>query len=156
MNPNKKIRRLQSLLYTSGVGTVLFSLWSGVREIGIFFDGLKQLSNMDGWMISAETIKAFYVVFFFLFLFSFSFLYIYIGNKAILTSRAKNRSNAYIVWSVILIIGSFATHVHSLVNFQSAPEIRMEQIILFVIDVTSNIILVEVVVFSVLLKRMRC
>ena len=36
MNPNKKIRRLQSMLYTSGAGIILFSLWFGIQGVEFF------------------------------------------------------------------------------------------------------------------------
>ena len=48
MNPDKKVRRVQSLLYTSGVGIILFSIWSGLRGIESLFEAWKELSREYG------------------------------------------------------------------------------------------------------------
>lgn len=45
MNPDKKVRRVQSLLYTSGLGTVLFSIWSGIRGLESLFEIWKELAQ---------------------------------------------------------------------------------------------------------------
>ena len=48
MNPDKKVRRLQGLLYTSGVGTILISIWSGIRGIESLFEICNELSQEYG------------------------------------------------------------------------------------------------------------
>ena len=52
MNPDKRVRRVQSLLYTNGVGVILFSIWTGLRGIESLFE------------IDQKTIVNFYDCFF--------------------------------------------------------------------------------------------
>lgn len=155
MNPNKKVRRLQGLLYTSGVGTILFSLWTGIREIGILFESLRNISGFDEEIISARTMKCILTVIFFIIIFGTALIYIYIGRKAILTSRGENKSNTYVILAVLTVMNSFAMYIENFTSVQPAEWFEAKEIMLFVIDFTSNIILAEVVVYSVLLKRLR-
>ena len=48
MNPDKKVRRVQSLLYTSGVGVILFSIWTGLRGIEGLFEVWSELRREYG------------------------------------------------------------------------------------------------------------
>lgn len=155
MNPNKKVRRLQGLLYTSGVGTILFSLWTGIREIGIFFESLKNMSGFDEGIISVRTMKSILVAIAFLVIFGTAFFYVYIGRSAVQVSQGERKSNVYIVLAAFIVAISFITYIYEFTSAQSPGWFEAEDIILFVIDLTSNIILAEVVVYSVLLKRLR-
>ena len=150
MNPDKKIRRLQSLLYTSGAGTILFSLWSGIRGMGAFFEGLNEISGHDN-----EVSEVILGISFFIVLFCFLSFYIYIGKKAIDASLGKCKGNAYIVMALISVVISLAAHISDFISSQSLEWTNIEDMILFVIDFTSNVILVEVVVFSILLRKWR-
>ena len=150
MNPDKKIRRLQSLLYTSGVGTILFSLWTGIRGIGAFFEGLNEISGLDN-----EVPEVILGIFFFAVLFFFISFYIYIGKRAIDASLGKCKGNAYIVMALISVVISIAAYISDFISQQSLGWTNVEDMILFVIDFTSNVILVEVVVFSILLRKWR-
>lgn len=158
MNPDKKIRRLNMLLYTSGAGTILFSLWSGIRGVISSFDAIKALPSMEEVGISDETIKMIIGIMILIIFIGSVLLSFYIGRKAMLTSLGKNKSNWYIILASISIILSMKTHIDSFVNNSMSEWFRTQDVILFIIDLTSNVILIEVVVFSVLLKikKKRC
>lgn len=158
MNPDKKIRRLNMLLYTSGAGTILFSLWSGIRGVISSFDAIKALPSMEEVGISDETIKMIIGIMILIIFVGSVLLSFYIGRKAMLTSLGKNKSNRYLVLAIICIIFSARSHIDSFVNYSMSEWFRTQDIILFIIDLTSSIILVEVVVFSILLKikKKRC
>lgn len=154
MNPDKKIRRLQSLLYTSGTGTILFSLWSGIRQVGNVQYVMKKLVKMDQEIVSVRVLRIVWVLILLL-IFVQVFLYVYVGVKARLVSLGKNKSKAYIVWAFILIVITLTSYLHDFSFHTVLERLQNDNLLLFVIDFTSTIILGEVIIFSILLKKMR-
>ena len=104
MNPDKKVRRLQGLLYTSGVGTILFSIWSGIRGIESLFEIWNELSKEYGTELTSTVIKIILCLFIFLILMCITFLYVYIGKTAMAVSCGEKKGNLYIVLSVLFNI----------------------------------------------------
>lgn len=155
MNPDKKVRRLQMLLYTSGVGTILFSLWSGVREIRMFMEEIQGISSIDNQLMSEEVVRTVSGIVFFFFLFWVVALHLYIGKTAIAVGLGKRKGNAYLVLASVILIFSVSTYIYDLISTQLFESLEMDRIILLAIDLTSDVILAEVVIFSILLKRKR-
>ena len=152
MNPDKKVRRLQGLLYTSGVGTILFSIWSGIRGIESLFEVWNKLSREYGTELGNTVIKIILCLFIFLILMCVTFLYVYIGKTAMAVSCGEKKGNLYIVLSVLFNIISWSLYIPQFVN---GDVFEAKTMIYLIIDLTSNIILIEVIVFSLLLKKMR-
>lgn len=155
MNPNKKIRRLQSLLYTSGRGTILFSLWSVIRGLGEIYNLFRKPIESGESGISAGTLKTFSLFTVLILIICILSLYTYIGRRAIQTSLGRKTSNKYIVLAIIIIVFSASSYVPGLLTLTPSAWFNSDDIMLTIIDVTSDVILAEVVVFSVLLKKMR-
>lgn len=155
MNPNKKIRRLQNLLYTSGIGTILFSLWTGIRSIRVFFDTLNTYPNISEIFENKIIQILSGIIFFSILLISIS-LSIYIGRNAILLSLGENKGNAYIILAIISVLSSFISHIQNLSTLSLSELFKTGDIVMFVIDLTFNFILLEVIIFSILLKKLRC
>lgn len=152
MNPDKRVRRLQSLLNTSGVGIILFSIWTGLRGIESLFELWNELRREHGTALESTVISIILCLFIMAILMFFTFLYIYIGKTAIDVSCGKKKSNLYIVLSVLLNIVSWALYIS---QFTHGEMFEVKTLIYIMIDITSNIILIEVIVFSFLLKKMR-
>lgn len=155
MNPNKKIRRLQSLLYTSGRGTILFSLWSVIRGFAEIYDFFRKPAESGESGISAEMLKTLSLFIVFILIILLLSLYTYIGRKAIQTSLGKKTSNKYIVLAIITVVFSASSYVPGLLTLTPSTLLHSDDIMLTIIDFTSDVILAEVVVFSVLLKKLR-
>lgn len=155
MNPDKKIRRLQSLLYTSGVGTILFSLWSGIRGIEIIFAALREGRITGDGIIDDRYLNVFAGILAFFLMFCVVGAYVYIGRKAIRTSLGEKTSWKYIVLSVFFVVSSARSYVSAIFTLPPAEWIRDGGMILSLIDFTSLVILAEVAVFSILLKKQR-
>lgn len=152
MNPDKKIRHLQSLLYTSGVGTVLFSLWSAIRSIVTLVD---ELSHTD---LGTENDKVALMVggmIVFFILAGMTILYIYIGKKAMAVAQGKGNGTVYIGFAVLLVVLSVFSYADDMRELSFAEWFEIRNVIFAVIDVTSNIILGEVIAFSIWLKKLR-
>lgn len=151
MNPDKKVRRVQSLLYTSGVGIILFSIWSALRGIEGLFEVWNTLSREYGTG-SNSVVRIALCLFVFLILMLVTFLYVYIGKTAMDVSLGKKKSHCYIFLSALLTIVSWSLYIS---QFTKGELFEIKTIIYILIDLTSNIILIEVIIFSLLLKKMR-
>lgn len=152
MNPDKKVRRVQSLLYTSGVGVILFSIWTGLRGIESLFEISNELFREYGTGLENTVIYIILCLFIFALLMFLTFMYVYIGKTAIDVSYGKKKGNMYIVLSVLLSIVSWLSYIS---QFAHGELFEVKTIVYIIIDLTSNIILIEVIVFSLLLKKMR-
>ena len=155
MNPNKKIRRLQSLLYTSGFGTILFSLWWGIRGTGIMYTLLREIPISGEDVISDEMMNRIAMILVVFIVTCLIGVYLYIGRKAMLASLGRKTSNKYIVLAVFFLAGSIETYISNLFTRSPAQWFNLGGIVLSLIDFTSNVILAEVIVFSILLKIQR-
>lgn len=152
MNPDKKVRRVQGLLHTSGVGVILFSIWAGLRGIESLFEIWNELCQEHGTEPVNTAISIILCLFIFAMLMFFTFMHVYIGKTAIDVSCGKKKSNRYIVLSVLLIILSWSSYI---LQFAYGEMFEVKTLVYIIIDLTSNIILIEVIVFSLLLKKMR-
>ena len=155
MNPNKKIRRLQSLLYTSGVGTILFSLWSGIKGAGVLYGTFKSGFTDGNKIITDKRMIAAIVIFFILIFGGSILMYIYIGRKAILTALGEKTSNKYIVLSILILVLSVITYGRSLLGFTVSDWFKLDNLVITAINLTSDVILAETIVFSIMLKKLR-
>lgn len=152
MNPDKRVRRVQNLLYTSGVGVILFSIWTGLRGIESLFEVWNELRREYSTELENTVISIVLCLFILAVLMFFTFLYVYIGKTAIDVSCGKKKSNLYIVLSVLLSILSWSLYISQVAHGEM---FEVKTIVYIMIDITSNIILIEVIVFSFLLKKMR-
>lgn len=152
MNPDKKVRRVQGLLYTSGVGIILFSIWTGLRGIESLFEIWNELSRESGPEPENTAINIILCLLIFAILMFFTFLYVYIGKTAIDVSYGKKKGNMYIVLSVLLSLISWSLYISQFVHGEM---FEVKTLVYIIIDLTSNIILIEVIVFSLLLKKMK-
>lgn len=152
MNPDKKARRLQGLLYTSGAGTILFSIWSGIRGVESLFEFWNELSRDHGTEPFPTTLKIFLCTVIFLTLMLITFLHLYIGKTAMDVSNGEKRGNLYLVLAGFYNLLSWTLYIPQFLNGEL---FEAKTIIYIMIDLTSNIILIEVIIFSLLLRKMR-
>ena len=155
MNPDKRIRRLQNLLYMSGIGTILFSIWTGIRGIVTFLPPLQNypIENMDE--TSIFLIKLIMNIFIFVLFFFIILIYFCIGKAAISISFGKQCSFRFIFFCLLLLTVSIISYVYDFFITPDQSTIRMQDIAMTVLDLTANIILIEIVVFSIKLNRLR-
>ena len=135
MNPDKKVRRLQGLLYTSGVGTILFSIWSGIRGIESLFEIWKELPKEYGIELNSTVMNTILCLFIFLILMCSIFLYVYIGKTAMAVSCGEKKGNLYLVLSVLFNINSWALYVPQFVN---GEVFEAKTMIYLMINLSSN------------------
>ncbi|WP_432627317.1 hypothetical protein [Brotaphodocola sp.] len=155
MNPNKKIRRLQSLLYTSGAGIILFSLWSGIRGIESFYRTLRETPEVLREILNDRTQSIVLGIVIFFMFFGVIGIYVYIGRKAILTSLGQKTGRKYLILASVTFVSSMALYLSEFFTSSPSEWLHIDDLILTLIDLTSDVILAEVVVFSILLKKLR-
>lgn len=148
MNPDKKVRRVQSLLYTSGLGTVLFSIWSGIRGLESLFEIWKELAQEHDEI--DIVVNVLLCLFIFVLLMVVTFLYVYIGKTAMEVSIGKKKGNLYLILAVLFSLISWFSYIP---YFTNGEQLEVKTLIYLVIDITSNIILIEIIAFSLLLKK---
>ena len=155
MNPDKRIRRLQSLLYTSGVGTILFSLWFGIRGIEFAYAFFRQAPPDGDGVIMDKSLNVLTGIVIFAMVFISIAWNLYIGLKAILTSLNKKTGNFYLVQAVFVLLTSVLSYVSDFVTRPASEWFNTNDILMTVINLTANVILAEVIIYSILLKKMR-
>lgn len=155
MESGEKIRRLESRLYTCGVGTVLFSIWSAIREVEIFCRLLKELPAFEDEFFTRKVLCVILGIIVGGTILLTACVSLYIGRKAMLTSRRKYSKNTFLVLAVLSLCISSSFNCMDLVSFFKNSAFHIELVIVYIINLTSNIILAEVIVFTILLKRAR-
>lgn len=155
MNPDKKVRRLQSLLYTSGIGAILFSLWSGIRGIEVAYAFFRQAPPIDDSIVMDKSMSVIAGIFIFVLVFISIAWNLYIGRKAILASLNRKTGNLYIVLAILVLLTSVISYLFDFVTRPPSEWFHTDDIIMAMINLTSNIILAEVIVYSILLKKLR-
>ena len=153
MNPSRKVRRLQSRLYTSGIGIILFSLWSFIRQAGILFEQLIDLQNFEEEMMLPKVAYTLIAGVILIIIIGTALLYIYIGRRAMLVSQGRYKKNKYLVLAILVLIISTISYGSDIATSSVAELVAMRGIVLYAIDLTSNLILLEVIIYSILLKK---
>ena len=116
------------------------------------FEIWNELSQEPGTESGNTAINIILCLFTFAVIMFFTFLYVYIGKTAIDVSCGKKKGNMYIVLSVLLNIITWLSYIS---QFAHGEMFELKAIVYTIIDLTSNIILMEVIIFSLLLKKMR-
>lgn len=116
------------------------------------FEIWNELSRESGPEPENTAINIILCLLIFAILMFFTFLYVYIGKTAIDVSYGKKKGNMYIVLSVLLSLISWSLYISQFVHGEM---FEVKTLVYIIIDLTSNIILIEVIVFSLLLKKMR-
>ena len=158
-----EIRRSQNTLIVVGSGTILFSVWSTVRMLGLLillrsetvsafkdeFGPVEDLSDTAYfWTITVVIMLILAVIL---------AIRVYVGLSAIAEGRGKKRGILYILIAVIMIIVSLWSFLT--VFFTSeAPEqmgalTRDHSISTLIIDATSIIMLAQMVVSALKIRK---
>ena len=116
------------------------------------FELWNELSQEYGIELIGTVTKIVLCLLILLILMCVTFLYVYIGKTAMAVSCGEKKGNLYIALSVLFNIISWSLYIPQFVNGEA---FEAKTMIYLIIDLTSNIILIEVIVFSLLLKKMR-
>ena len=144
-----KMRRYQNLLTVSGLGVIIFGLWTVLKTILLLFLQENMVDDLPDGL--------FYRVLFFtliggVLLIDF-LIRLFVGLSARAEGFGKKKGYGYIVVAILIAIASLASLV--LIFFDTADRSILELIVSFIVEATSTIATVELLVAAFTVKRLK-
>ena len=161
----QQYRRIRSILRQSGLGVVIFGLWSIIRVVlqAFFNNGTKvenevaptitaggaEIPSDAGWIVAAVLIAIFG------FLIVEVGLRLFVGFSARSEAMGKKKSIAYIIVAGILIPFYAFSSVYNIMTLNFLDGYVIDMIITIILDVSSLIALIELFVSGIRLRGLR-
>ena len=144
-----KMRRYQNLLTVSGLGVIIFGLWTVLKTILLLFMQEDMLDDLPDGL--------FYRVLFFtliggVLLIDF-LIRLFVGLSARAEGFGKKKGYGYIVVAILIAIASLASLV--LIFFDTADRSILELIVSLIVEATSMIATVELLVAAFTVKKLK-
>nr|WP_316623417.1 hypothetical protein [uncultured Ruminococcus sp.] len=144
-----KMRRYQNLLTVSGLGVIIFGLWTALKTILLLFLQEDMVDDLPDGL--------FYRVLFFtliggVLLIDF-LIRLFVGLSARAEGFGKKKGYGYIVVAILIAIASLASLV--LIFFDTADRSILELIVSFIVEATSMIATVELLVAAFTVKKLK-
>jgi len=144
-----KMRRYQNLLTVSGLGMIVFALWSVLKTILLFCFNEKLLAEVpDDTLFRVVLFSIIGVILLFDFL-----MRLFVGLSARAEGFGKKKGNAYIVVAVLIALGSLASLV--MIFFDSSIQSIIELIVSVIVEATSLIVVIELLVAAYTVKKLK-
>ena len=160
------IRRSQNTLIVVGTGTILFSVWTVVKTLGMIIllkdesvAAIRKAVDESGFKLSDQSL--FYIVLAFTLIAMILFLAvrIFIGLSAISEGRGFRRRNGYLVLAVIMISISITAIVGNFFSAKSQEPLLVlsndTSLSAHIVEFTSVVMLVELVFSAIRIRRVR-
>ena len=144
-----KMRRYQNLLTVSGLGVIIFGLWTVLKTILLLFMQEDMLDDLPDGL--------FYRVLFFtliggVLLIDF-LIRLFVGLSARAEGFGKKKGYGYIVVAILIAIASLASLV--LIFFDTADRSILELIVSFIVEGKSKIAPVELLVAAFTVRKLK-
>lgn len=144
-----KMRRYQNLLTVSGLGVIIFGLWTVLKTILLLFLQEDLVDDLPDGL--------FYRVLFFtliggVLLIDF-LIRLFVGLSARAEGFGKKKGYGYIVVAILIAIASLASLV--LIFFDMGDRSILELIVSFIVEATSMIATVELLVAAFTVKKLK-
>ena len=144
-----KMRRYQNLLTVSGLGVIIFGLWTVLKTILLLFLQEDMVDDLPDGL--------FYRVLFFTLIGGVLLIDFLIRLLVGLSARAegfgKKKGYGYIVVAILIAIASLVSLV--LIFFDTADRSILELIVSFIVEATSMIATVELLVAAFTVKKLK-
>ena len=144
-----KMRRYQNLLTVSGLGVIIFGLWTVLKTILLLFLQEDMVDDLPDGL--------FYRVLFFtliggVLLIDF-LIRLFVGLSARAEGFGKKKGYGYIVVAILIAIASLVSLV--LIFFDMGDRSILELIVSFIVEATSMIATVELLVAAFTVKKLK-
>ena len=147
---NAKARRLEINLMTLGTGVILFGVWSFIKLALTFL-----IYKEDFGVIGSDENMAIAMIFIWA-LFVLAFLiYFYIGKSARSEGKGKHKTIFYLIVTGAVILLGVASIVLEVIAVIPTPELYFSTGVSLIIDATSLVILIEVMINAISLRKLR-
>ena len=160
------IRRSQNILIVVGTGTILFSIWTAVKILGTLFllrdetvAAVRKLVDEKGFVVSDTIIFNVLLAGTIVCMLLFVGIRAYIGLSAVSEGRGRRRRKGYLILAVIMIIVDLLAAFSSTIGLMPKESYGAftvnTSMSSYVIELTSTVMLIEMVVFAVRLRKAR-
>ena len=144
-----KMRRYQNLLTVSGLGVIVFGLWSVLKTILLLFFRKELLADVpDDTLVRVILFSIIGLILLVDFL-----LRLFVGLSARDEGYGKKKGYAYIVFAIVIALGSLASLV--MVFFDSNVKSITELIVSVIVEATSLIVVIELLVAAFTVKKLK-
>ena len=144
-----KMRRYQNLLVVSGLGVIIFGLWSVLKTILLFFlneEELDDYPNDPFFRVILFALVAAALLIEFL-------IRLFVGLSARAEGFGKKKGYAYIVIAVLLALASLESLV--LIFIEADYETITELVVSVIVEATSLIVTIELMVAAFTVKKLK-
>ena len=145
----RKMRRYQNLLTVSGLGVIIFGLWSVLKTILLLF--------MKEGILSEIPDDTFVRVMFFLILGGILLvdvlIRLYVGLSARAEGFGKKKGYGYVVIAILMSLASLTSLV--LIFFDSNEQSIWELIVSVIVEATSLVVTIELLVAAFTVKKLK-
>ena len=145
----RKMRRYRNLLTVSGLGVIIFGLWSVLKTILLLF--------MKEGILSEIPDDTFVRVMFFLILGGILLvdvlIRLYVGLSARAEGFGKKKGYGYVVIAILMALASLASLV--LIFFDSNEQSIWELIVSVIVEATSLVVTIELLVAAFTVKKLK-
>lgn len=145
----RKMRRYQNLLTVSGLGVIIFGLWSVLKTILLLF--------MKEGILSEIPDDTFVRVMFFLILGGILLvdvlIRLYVGLSARAEGFGKKKGYGYVVIAILMALASLTSLV--LIFFDSNEQSLWELIVSVIVEATSLVVTIELLVAAFTVKKLK-
>lgn len=149
-----KLRRYQNLLIVSGTGVIIFGLWSVIKGILIF---LTQTEYLIGPMNELPKGAIYRIILFGILAFFMGgiiFFRLFVGLSARSLGFGKKNRWLYLVFAFIMLLIALLSIVHDVRSIIDGEDF-LGYLVSLIVDVTSGLTLLEMIVASFMVKRLR-
>ena len=145
----RKMRRYRNLLTVSGLGVIIFGLWSVLKTILLLF--------MKEGILSEIPDDTFVRVMFFLILGGILLIDVlirlYVGLSARAEGFGKKKGYGYVVIAILMALASLTSLV--LIFFDSNEQSIWELIVSVIVEATSLVVTIELLVGAFTVKKLK-
>jgi len=150
-----KLRHYQNTLEVLGRGVLLFALWSVLKLTMYFFLDEKAIAFYQDQMLETGFTRTQYIIIMYIIL-AIDLVIRFLVSKAAV-SEAKGKARGY--FYLVVCVGMIGMSVLSIVSiFEGANDIYSDiftYVVSLIIEITVMAILIGVIVYSILIKRIR-
>ena len=160
-----EIRKSQNTLIVVGSGIILFGVWSAVKMLSMLFllrkETVEGILSITGPVEELPEAVIFWVVVGIIIIIMAVILGIrlYMGMSAIAEGRGKRRSPLYILIALFIIISDIVFLITAFFTAEASQQLgaltRNQSISTMIIDATSMIMLIEMVISALKVRKLK-
>ena len=159
-----EIRKSQNTLIVVGTGTILFSIWTAAKMLGLLFMLRKETvaalrTAFDQYAVLSDR-AIFWTVAVVIIIFMALFLAVraYVGLSAISEGRGRRHGRAYLLFAVIMIIVNISSFCTNLLTAEAPEQLgaltRDQSVSALIIEATSIIMMTQMVVSAIKIRKL--